>query len=168
MKKGEKDIFDDTDFEVDVPLSDEDSDDKTVQLEAVSDFDLEEGDSGSEVFAIDEEDVDQNAATAMAPSAFAEEEEEDDGFEDAVSSEMATAWSSGEGSTSGSQAPAMVISREAAPEWGGVWVGLLGFTTVCLFFASLMAIDLMRNLNDFHDTPVASGMVRAFSSMFGG
>ena len=54
----------------------------------------------------------------------------------------------------------MVISREAAPEWGGVWVGLLGFTTVCLFFASLMAIDLMRNLNDFHDTPVASGMVR--------
>jgi Helix-turn-helix domain len=168
VKKGEKDIFDDTDFEVDVPLSDEDSDDKTVQLEAVSDFDLEEGDSGSEVFAIDEEDVDQNAATAMAPSAFAEEEEEDDGFEDAVSSEMATAWSSGEGSTSGSQAPAMVISREAAPEWGGVWVGLLGFTTVCLFFASLMAIDLMRNLNDFHDTPVASGMVRAFSSMFGG
>ena len=168
VKKGEKDIFDDTDFEVNVPLSDDDSDDKTVQLEQVSDFDLEEGDSGSEVFAIDEEDVDQNAATAMAPSAFAEEEEEDDGFEDAVSSEMATAWSSGEGSTSGGQAPAMVISREAAPEWGGVWVGLLGFTTVCLFFASLMAIDLMRNLNDFHDTPVASGMVRAFSSMFGG
>ena len=28
-KKGEKDIFDDTDFEVDVPLSDDDSDDKT-------------------------------------------------------------------------------------------------------------------------------------------
>ena len=73
VKKGEKDIFDDTDFEVDVPLSDDDSDDKTVQLEAVSDFDLEESDSGSEVFAIDEEDVDQNAATAMAPSAFAEE-----------------------------------------------------------------------------------------------
>ena len=59
-------------------------------------------------------------------------------------------------------------AHEAAPEWGGVWVGLLGFTTVCLFFASLMAIDLMRNLNDFHDTPVASGMVRAFASMFGG
>ena len=68
VKKGQKDIFDDTDFEVDVPMSEEDSsDDKTVQLEAVSDFDLEDSDSGSEVFAIDEEEVDQNAATAMAP-----------------------------------------------------------------------------------------------------
>jgi len=168
VKKGEKDIFDDTDFEVDVPLSEEESDDKTVQLEAVSDFDLEESDSGSEVFAIDEEDVDINAATAMAPSAFAEEEDEDDGFEQAVSSEMATAWSSDEGSPSGTQAPAMVISREAAPEWGGLWVGLLGFTTVCLFFASFIAVDLMRNLYDFHETPVASGLVRTIAGLFGG
>jgi hypothetical protein len=168
VKKGEKDIFDDTDFEVDVPLSEEDSDDKTVQLEAVSDFDLEESDSGSEVFAVDEEDVDQNAATAMAPSAFAEEEDEDDGFEEAVSSGMATAWSSDEGPTSGTSAPAMVISREAAPEWGGLWVGLLGFTAVCLLFASFIAIDLMRNLYEFHDTPVASGLVRGLAGLFGG
>src|SRR5271166_3296035 len=77
VKKGEKDIFDDTDFEVDVPISEEDSsEDKTVQLEAVSDFDLEDSDSGSEVFAIDEEEVDTNAATAMAPSVSAEEEDE--------------------------------------------------------------------------------------------
>ena len=70
--------------------SDADSDDKTVQLEAASDFDLEDSDTGSEVFAIDEEAVDQNASTAMAPSAFAEddEDEEDDGFDSAVSSEM--------------------------------------------------------------------------------
>lgn len=169
VKKGEKDIFDDTDFEVDVPLSaEEDSDDKTVQLEAVSDFELEESDSGSEVFAVDEDDVDQNAATAMAPSAFAEDEDEDDGFEEAVSSEMATAWSSDEGTTSGSSAPAMVISRETTPEWGGLWVGLLGFTTVCLLFASFLAIDLMRNLYDFHDTPVASGLVRTLAGLFGG
>src|SRR5262249_15215863 len=57
VKKGDKDIFDDTDFEVDVPLSDDSSDDKTVQLEAASDFELEESDSASEVFAIDEEAV---------------------------------------------------------------------------------------------------------------
>jgi len=168
VKKGEKDIFDDTDFEVDVPISDEDSsDDKTVQLEAVSDFDLEDSDSGSEVFAIDEEEVDQNAATAMAPSAFAEEEDEDDGFEEAVSSEMATSWSADEGTPSGGQAPAMVISREATPEWGGLWVGLLCFTTLCLLFASFVAVDLMRNLYDFQDTPVASGMVRSIASIFG-
>ena len=168
VKKGEKDIFDDTDFEVDVPISEEDSsDDKTAQLEAVSDFDLEDSDSGSEVFAIDEEEVDQNAATAMAPSAFAEEEDEDDGFEEAVSSEMATSWSADEGQPSGGPAPAMVISREATPEWGGVWVGLLCFTTLCLLFASFVAVDLMRNLYDFQDTPVASGMVRSIASIFG-
>ena len=168
VKKGEKDIFDDTDFEVDVPISEEDSsEDKTVQLEAVSDFDLEDSDSGSEVFAIDEEEVDQNAATAMAPSAFAEEEDEDDGFEEAVSSEMATSWSADEGQPLGGPAPAMVISREATPEWGGVWVGLLCFTTVCLLFASFVAVDLMRNLYDFQDTPVASGMVRSIASIFG-
>lgn len=167
VKKGEKDIFDDTDFEVDVPLSDEDSDDRTMHLEAASDFDAEDSDSGSEIFAIDEEEVDQNAATAMAPSAFAEDEEEDDGFEQAVSSEMATAWSSDEQpATSG--APAMVISRETAPEWGGLWVGMLGFTAVCLFFSSIMAIDLMRNLYDFQETPVASGLIRGVASLFGG
>jgi hypothetical protein len=165
VKKGDKDIFDDTDFEVDVPLSEE-SDDKTMQLEAASDFELEESDSGSEVFAVDEEDVDQNAATAMAPSAFAEDEDEDDGFEEAVSSEMATAWQSDEGG-SGGPAPAMVISREAAPEWGGLWVGLLAFTTVCLLFASFIAFDLMRNLNDFQETPVASGLVRSIAGLFG-
>jgi hypothetical protein len=144
VKKGEKDIFDD------------------------SDFNLEDSDSGSEVFAIDEEEVDQNAATAMAPAAFAEDEEEDDGFEAAVSSEMATAWSSGESSTAGAAAPAMVISRELIPEWGGVWVSLLGFTTLCLLFASFIAFDLMRNLYDFRDTPVASGLVRGIASIFGG
>jgi hypothetical protein len=168
VKKGEKDIFDDTDFEVDVPMTDEDSsDDKTMQLDAASDFDLEDSDSGSEVFAIDEEDVDQNAATAMAPSAFPEEdEEEDDGFEQAVSSEMATAWATDEGAP-GTAAPALVISREAAPEWGGVWVGLLGFTAVCLLFATFVVFDLMRNLYDFHETPVAAGLVRALAGLFG-
>ena len=105
VKKGEKDIFDDTDFEVDVPSVDADSDDKTVQLEAASDFDLEDSDTGSEVFAIDEEAVDQNASTAMAPSAFAEddEDEDDDGFDSAVSSEMTAGWSSS-------------LSRRSSPE----------------------------------------------------
>ena len=101
VKKGEKDIFDDTDFEVDFPSTDTDSDDKTVQLEAASDFDLEDSDTGSEVFAIDEEAVDQNASTAMAPSAFAEDDEDDDddGFDSAVSSEMAFTWDVDTGTT---------------------------------------------------------------------
>jgi hypothetical protein len=168
VKKGEKDIFDEADFEVDVPISDEDSsEDKTLQLDAASDFELEESDDRSEVFAIDEEEVDQNAATAMAPSAFAEDEDEDDGFEEAVSTEMATAWSSGEAQTSAAGAPAMVISREVGPEWGRVWVGVLSFTTLFLLFAAFMALDLLRNLYDFRETPLASGLVRTIAGIFG-
>ncbi len=83
----EKDIFDDTDFEVDALDSGEATEDRTMQLEATSDFDIDEGDSASEVFAIDEEDVDQNAATAMAAApdlddAFGE------GAEEGISGEM--------------------------------------------------------------------------------
>jgi hypothetical protein len=171
-KKGEKDIFDDTDFEVDVPLSESDSDDKTVQLEAASDFDLEDSDTGSEVFAIDEEAVDQNASTAMAPSAFAEEDEdeEDDGFDSAVSSEMSSAWATSDSSAVTERAaPAMVLSRDAEPEWSGLWVGLLGFTTLCLFVAAFVAHDLVRNLYEFQSGgTLGSGLVRLFAGMFGG
>jgi hypothetical protein len=171
VKKGEKDIFDDTDFEVDVNLSDGDSDDKTVQLEAASDFDLEDDETGSEVFAIDEEAVDQNASTAMAPSAFAEDEEdeEDDGFDSAVSSEMG-AWSSTDSSGGPERAtPSMVMSREADQEWSGVWVGVLGFTTICLFFAAFVAHDLVRNLYEYQSGgTMGSGLVRMISGMFGG
>jgi hypothetical protein len=171
VKKGEKDIFDDTDFEVDVPLSDSDSDDKTVQLEAASDFDLEDSDTGSEVFAIDEEAVDQNASTAMAPSAFAEEDEdEDDGFESAVSSEMTAGWSSSEGAVSPERAvPAMVLSRETEPEWSGLSVGLLGVTTLFLVFSLFIAHDLVRNLYDFHEgARDGSGLVKSIASLFFG
>ena len=173
VKKGEKDIFDDTDFEVDVNLSDGDSDDKTVQLEAASDFDLEDNDTGSEVFAIDEEAVDQNASTAMAPSAFAEDDEEDeddDGFDSAVSSEMGAWSSSSEGSASPERsAPAMVMARDADQEWSGIWVGLLGFTTVCLLLAAFVAHDLVRNMYEYQSGgTLGSGLVRMISGMFGG
>ncbi len=105
----------DADFEVDVPGVEADSDDKTVKLEAASDFDLDDSDTGSEVFAIDEEAVDQNASTAMAPSAFAkdDEDEDDDGFDSAVSSEMSAGWSSSESSASPERSsPALVLSRD--------------------------------------------------------
>jgi hypothetical protein len=171
VKKGEKDIFDDTDFEVDVPLAEGDSDDKTVQLEAASDFDLEDSESGSEVFAIDEEGVDDKAATAMAPSAFVEEdEEEEDAFDSAVSSEMATAWATDEEATPSAEraAPAVMFQRESEPEWTGPWVGMLGVTTVFLFFLTFIAYDLVRNLYEFQSGTTGSGLVRLIAGMFGG
>jgi hypothetical protein len=171
VAKGQKDIFDDTDFEVDVPLE-ADSDDKTVQLEAASDFDLEDSDTGSEVFAIDEEAVDQNASTAMAPSAYAEEDEaeEEDAFDSAVSSEMASAWSTPDSAAGVERSgPAMVLARESEPEWSGLWVGLLGFTAVCLFFAAFVAHDLVRNLYEFQSGgTMGSGLVSTIARMFGG
>ena len=172
VKKGEKDIFDDTDFEVDVPLSEADSDDKTVQLEAASDFDLEDSDTGSEVFAIDEEGVDQNASTAMAPSAFAEDEEHRGRrrlrFSRLQRDERG--WTTSESSVGPERAaPAMVLSRESDPEWSGLWVGLLAFTTVCLFLAAFVAHDLVRNLYEFQSGGTAgSGLVRMIAGMFGG
>ena len=172
VKKGEKDIFDDTDFEVDVALSDGDSDDKTVQLEAASDFDLEDNDTGSEVFAIDEEAVDQNASTAMAPSAFAEddEDEEDDGFDSAVSSEMG-AWSSTEGSGEPGPRRRRPWSWHASPTRNGAASGSACSDSrrICLFFAAFVAHDLVRNLYEFQSGgTMGSGLVRMISGMFGG
>jgi hypothetical protein len=177
VRRGEKDIYDDTDFEVDVPLSDDDSDDKTMQLEATSDFELEESDSASEVFAIDEEAVDQNAATAMAPAAFAEDDDEDeDRFESAVSSERAGAviarlvgdrddLATARAERSG---PAVVISRESKAEWGGLWVGVLGVASLLMLLSLFIAVDLVRNFDDFRSDGPASGLVRAFAGLFGG
>ena len=172
VKKGEKDIFDDTDFEVDVPSGDSDSsDDKTVQLEAASDFDLEDSDTGSEVFAIDEEAVDQNASTAMAPSAFAEddEDEEDDGFDSAVSSEMSAGWSSSSLRPVRSARPgdgAFPRNRNRVERTLGRHAGRHDFF---LFLASFVAMDMVRNLAEFQaGGTMGSGLVRMIAGMFGG
>lgn len=161
--KGEKDIFDDTDFEVDAALDDE-SDDKTVQLNAGSDFDLEDSDSASEVFAIDEEDVDINAATAMAPADLGDDDDEDDGFDDAVSSEIGNAWASDD-SPSTASAGGVVISREPAADWDGLSVGLLAFASVFVLLSSFLAYDLVRNLYDFNEGGPASGLVKSISGL---
>ena len=163
--KGEKDIFDDTDFEVDAAL-DDDSDDKTLQLNAGGDFDLDDADSASEVFAIDEEDVDINAATAMAPaSAIDDDDEDDDGFDDAVSSEMATAWASDDAPVSAASSPGVVISREPAADWDGLSVGLLAAASIFILFSSFLAYDLVQNLYEFQGSGVASGLVQSISGL---
>ena len=166
-RKAEKDIFDDTDFEVDA-LADGDSDDKTVQLEAASDFELEEAESGSEVFAIDEDDVDQNAATAMGPGLL--EEDEDDGFDDATpSGEMSSsAWDVESESDSSAADRAAAVAPILAPsaataEWGGLWVGLLGVTTVFMLLLTFVSMDLVRNLYDFQGESPASGIVKSLA-----
>ena len=92
MGMTEKDIFEDTDFSLEVDSLDSDHDDRTVQIDRSSDFDLEESDSASEVFALDEDDVDQNAATAMGAAMAAEDDSGEFTADDAGSGEMSSGW----------------------------------------------------------------------------
>jgi hypothetical protein len=167
-EKAEKDIFEDTDFEVDA--LDTDQHDKTMQLDAASDYDLEDdsSDSGSEVFAVDEEDVDQNAATAMAPGVIDDDSDEEDFDENR---EMPSSWDvESETTDSGrTAAPTMLAPSGPSAEWGGVWVGMLGVATVFILILSFVSMDLVRNLYDYRGaTPVASGMIKGISDMMGG
>ena len=164
-RKGEKDIFDDTDFEVDALGSE--GDDKTMQLEAASDFELEESDTGSEVFAIDEEDVDQNAATAIG-SVPVDDDDEDDGFAEATSGEMsANAWDVESDTPSGAAARAsagpMMARQDASAEWGGLWVGMLGVATFFMLLLAFVSLDLVLNLYNHHNDTPASGIVKTLS-----
>jgi hypothetical protein len=175
--KPAKDIFDDTDFEVDALDSDKDSDDRTMQLEAQSDFELEDADTGSEVFAIDEEDVDQNAATALGPSLASAsavvDEEEEDTF-GAGEDEMGSGWDveSESGATPAATGRAaagpspMLASGGPSAEWGGLWVGILGVATLFMLFLTFVSLDLVRNLYDFRGDSPASGIVKSLAGMF--
>ncbi len=167
-RKGEKDIFEDTDFEVDA-LDSGEGDDRTMQLESAgSDFDLDESDSASEVFAIDEEEVDENAATAMGPAVLDDEEsgefgaDDDDGLGGSgwdVDSESASPVSS-----SASQGTVIPTSRDNA-EWGGLWVGFLCVGTLFALLLAFVGVDMARNLYDFRDGGPASGIVQALAGL---
>jgi hypothetical protein len=159
-KKGEKDIFEDTDFEVDA--LDSGQEDRTVQLEAASDFDLDEGESASEVFALDEDEVDTNAATAMGPASLADDDEFGDTGE-GTSGETESAWGEVESdaaSTPSQQVAGAAVRTSAAPslttreanvEWGGVWVSLLGVSTVLMVLLAFVNMDLVGNLYSFRE-----------------
>jgi hypothetical protein len=175
--KPEKDIFDDTDFEVDALDSDRDSDDRTMQLEAQSDFELEDADTGSEVFAIDEEDVDQNAATALGPaggSVSRADEEEEDALGGGAGEAGSGGWeiegdSAATAAATGRQPSTPVLaSAGASAEWGGLWIGMLGVATLFMLFLAFVSLDLVRNLYDFRGDSPASGIVKSLAGLIGG
>jgi hypothetical protein len=164
--KADKDIFEDTDFDVDVDAIDSSDEDRTVQLDAQSDFDVEEGsgDSASEVFAVDEEDVDANAATAMGPAVAAADDDD--------SGETDSAWDVEEVATPSSASRAMpsplVSAGGPTPEWGGLWVGMLGFATLLMLFLAFVGMDLVRNLYNFQGDTPASGLIQSIAGLLGG
>jgi hypothetical protein len=163
-RKGEKDIFEDTDFEVDA-LDSGEGDDRTMQLATGgSDFDLDESESASEVFAIDEEDVDDNAATTMK-AALDDESGEFDSEADEVGG---SGWDVDSEATparsSASQGTVIPTSRDNA-EWGGLWVGFLTVGTIFALLLAMVGVDLVRNLYDFQGGGPASGIIQALAGL---
>jgi hypothetical protein len=165
----EKDIFEDTDFEVDALESK--GEDRTMQLEATSDFDLEDSDSSiSEVFAVDEEDVDQNAATAMAAAPSFESDDdsaEEEAAWDSIADE-AVASTPSSVSTPSARPASPMLSSSAQPEWGTPWVVALGLATFVLLIAAFVGMDMVSNLNEFRGDGPAYGLVKAVAGMMGG
>ena len=165
----DKDIFEDTDFSLEV--DDQLNDDRTVQLERGSDFDLEDSDSASEVFALDEDDVDLNAATAMAPAVLDEGGAEFDS-DDAPSGEIDSAWDvegdapAAAAATAASAGPRLVAAGPQA-EWGGIWVGLLGVTSVMLLVSAFISMDLINNLYELRGDGAASGLIKSIAGLLG-
>jgi hypothetical protein len=69
----------------------------------------------------------------------------------------------------GRAAPAPVLaSAGASAEWGGLWVGMLGFATLLMLFLTFVSIDLVRNLYDFRGDSPASGIVKSLAGLIGG
>ena len=169
----EKDIFEDTDFSLEVDQLDNDRDDRTVQLERASDFDLDaDDDSASEVFALDEDDVDQNAATAMGAAMAVPDEDDDDFATSSGGGGGASGWDvESDAATTPSSAAAVAGSRLVAAgpqaEWGGIWVGLLGVTSFLILAGALISFDLIHNLYEFRDAGPASGLIKQISGLFG-
>jgi len=181
----EKNLFDDTDFEVDVVGTDEVDDGRTVQLDAASDFDLNEApsDEGSEVFAIDEDDVDLNAATTLAPAKSkgsassssggpkaSDWDEEGSAAAGALRPRAGSRVAEDDAALSdeGVPAPALRLATAggASAEWGGAMVGLLGLTTIVMLFLAFVAMDLAMNLRANHEGG-GFGLVKQLAGMFG-
>ena len=51
-------------------------------------------------------------------------------------------------------------------EWGGIWVGLLGFTTALVFVSMVFSLDLIRNLYEFQGNGPAAGLINQLAGMF--
>lgn len=171
--QAQRDLFEDTDFEVDARDGD---DSHTVQIDSASDFDLDDGgDSASQVFAVDEEDVDLNAATALGPAAL--DDIDDSSGEMDTPAAAASDVAPGAWDVAGETEPApagrgvvapVLASSEARHEWGGIWVGFLMVATVFLLVLSFVAMDLLHNMYEYRgETPIGSGVVKSLSGLIG-
>ncbi len=182
-----KPIFDDTDFELDAASDSSGSvdDGRTVQLDAASDFDMDEADSDqvSEVFAMDEEDVDLNAATALGPAGSvlassgaatvrtaraADSSLQEPGAVSATGWDISPEAPSSAPSRASTVAP-VLASAEARQDWGGVWVGFLMVATVMVLLTGFVSLDLLHNMYGYRgETAVGTPLVKVLAGLVQG
>lgn len=165
--KPASDIFE-TDFEVPVLDSDQEiessSSSDTDQLAADSDFELTgsdletgagEADSGSQVLSLeDEEQVDEAAATRLqaAPALEQWEEELEPGEEPEFTEESGSVGAVGRtadalpAEDSGVAAAPLVTAGTGEAEWGGLWIGILSFSTLIMLLLGMVMFDLVRTM----------------------
>ncbi len=189
--RAEKDLFEDTDFEIDALDGDSSAEGQTVQIDSGSDFDLNEGESASEVFAVDEEDVDLNAATAMAPSpkrasgagpgsgsgsgsgsaAEAADWDDDSSVEAAalrprVGEGREDAMVDEEGPAPAA-APLRLQTAGVGADWGGLTVALCGMAAVTMILLAAVTMDLALNFRGDRDGGLSFGLVKQIAGLLG-
>jgi hypothetical protein len=92
---------------------------------------------------------------------------------DEASGESPSGWDvEGEGSAAAPVPAAAVAGSRLMPsgpqaEWGGIWVGLLGATSLLVFASLIFSIDLIRNLYEFQGGGPASGLIKQIAGLFG-
>ena len=62
---------------------------------------------------------------------------------------------------------ARMVAAGPQAEWGGIWVGLLGVTSVLVLTSMIFSIDLIRNLYEFKGEGPASGLIKGLAGFFG-
>jgi hypothetical protein len=173
-----EDIFE-TDFEVPaleaesgsevVPLDESDTDLESSDFDlALSDDDIATQSSkrrSAQVVPVDEEDVDEGAATISKKRSFVEEVDEDSG-ETAAVAEMEE--EADETQVTPSRRKAVLVPAAPA-DWGVFAPVTLMVSTLFMFFVALMSIELMNGMWGFHQPTKASNlMIKAIGGMIPG
>jgi hypothetical protein len=158
--------FDDTDFELDdvsgaIPSPGSALGDRTVQIEANSDFELEQS---SEVSMISEPFAASGSGVRKIKPPVDDTSSEWD-----ISSSGSNETDQTPPSPTKASGKAPTISRPVSTDWGTPWVVGLGVSTVMMLLLCFVAFDLVKNLYEFRgDTPVSSGLIKQVAGILGG
>ncbi|HKM53074.1 MAG TPA: hypothetical protein VJY33_06645, partial [Isosphaeraceae bacterium] len=178
----DEDFNSESDFDLSLSAIVRDQDDPTALVDEQSDFELDQVDSGSEVFAIEEEEgVDQNAATLTTTPAEFDEDEDDETELPVVSAPTQTAGARDTLSTIASELltsqPGREHRRVRLPslmtassdlEYSGLTIGLLSMAVLLMLFAAFVVNDLAHYEGFQQDSWTGSGLIRQLAGLFGG